>query len=71
MISSYKLDSHTVARSSKEKSWRLVHDGKTVLDLFESEGFTETINTLFTGTETECRNEIARLGLVLTPEVVE
>ena len=34
--------------STSEKSWRLIYDNTTVLDLFESEGITTTINNLFT-----------------------
>lgn len=52
-----------VSKSSAEKSWRLVHDGRRVLSFFEAEGFTETINQLFTGTREECDAEIERLNL--------
>ena len=34
--------------STSEKSWRLIYNDTTVLDLFESEGITATINNLFT-----------------------
>ena len=54
--------------SPSEKSFRLVHDGVKVLALFESEGTTGTINTLFCATtEQECLDEIERLGLKYTP----
>jgi len=45
------------------KFWRLVHDGETVLMLFEAEGETQTAHELFCGTEDECRKEIETLGL--------
>lgn len=45
-------------------SWRLIHDGQKVLDLFESAGFTESPNQIFEGeTEAECEAEAERLGL--------
>lgn len=47
----------------KDKSWRLVHDGKQVLMLFESDGETHTARELFVGTEKECGDEVKRLGL--------
>jgi len=40
-----------------------VHDGKTVLMLFESDGETQTAYELFCGTLEECQKEIDRLGL--------
>ena len=53
---------------SNKKCWRLVHwDGK-VKHLFESEGYTHTIDHLFCGTKAECLAEISRLGLIYPPE---
>ncbi len=52
----------------KGSCWRLVHDGKEVLDLFESDGETSSINILFAGTENECLAEIERLGLIYNPK---
>ena len=49
--------------SPKDKSWRLVHDGKQVLAYFESSGTTGTTNMLFVGTQAQCEAEIAKLGL--------
>ena len=43
--------------------WRLVHDGMKVLNLFEADGKTTSIHTLFAGTYEECIDEINRLGL--------
>lgn len=46
------------------KSWRLVHDGETVILLAELEGYTETINFAFEGpTRSSCMIEVYRLGL--------
>lgn len=64
MLTTRKISGVTVNECSRELSWRLVHDGSRVIDLFESVGITSTINTLFTGTEAECRAEVKRLGLV-------
>lgn len=51
-------------KSTSAKSWRLVHDGSTVVALFESEGTTETIHYLFEAdTEKECLAEVERLSL--------
>ncbi len=43
--------------------WRLAHDGVNIIALFESDGETGSIFTLFEGTEQECLNEIIRLNL--------
>ena len=53
---------------TNEKSWRLVHWNGKVKHLFESEGYTYTIDHLFCGTKAECLAEISRLGLMYTPE---
>jgi hypothetical protein len=52
-----------VNQSPRQACCRLVHDGKNVVALFESEGVTSTKNRLFCGTKEECEAEIARLGL--------
>ena len=55
----------TTNRTAPDKSWRLVHDGKEVIDKFECSGFTESIYTIFTAkTEAEIQAEIRRLGLI-------
>lgn len=70
----YKRDSSTwnsvkeeltfdVNVSSGNRSWRLVHWNSKVIELFESEGYTRTINHLFEGTEKQCLAEIDRLKL--------
>ena len=49
--------------SSSKESWRLVYwDGK-IICLFESKGFTHTINHLFCGTQEQCSEEVKRLKL--------
>lgn len=68
MVTQRHTEAGTISESSRELSWRLVHDGVRVHDLFESEGVTGTKFNLFTGTEEECRAEIARLGLAPLPE---
>ncbi len=46
------------------KSWRLIHDGKTIIMLDELSGFTETNQSIFeASTKAECDAEAARLGL--------
>lgn len=45
--------------------YRLVHNGQRVLALFETnpENVTDTIYTLFEGSNADCDAEISRLGL--------
>ena len=46
------------------RSWRLIHDGGTVLMLEQLSGITETVNQAFEAkTLGECLAEIGRLGL--------
>lgn len=55
--------------SPKQNCFRLVHDGVSVIALFESNGYTWTRNNLFcTTTEAECLNEIKALNLKYVPE---
>lgn len=50
-------------------SWRLVHDGKRVVTLFESDGYTVSAYTIFESEkEEECLKEIKRLGLEYSPD---
>lgn len=54
-------------------SWRLVHDGASIVSLAESAGYTETQYDIFeAATEAACYAEAARLGLPLpaVPEIV-
>lgn len=46
-----------------EEKWRLVYSKGKVKDLFESGGYTWTINSLFCGTKRECSDEVDRLYL--------
>ena len=58
--------------SSTENSWRLIHDGASVIDLFQSSGVTETLHTLFeAATKVECVAEIRRLGLEYTDDTAQ
>jgi hypothetical protein len=44
--------------------WRLIHDGKKVISLFESSGTTMTSHEIFIATtEAECQTEIYALNL--------
>lgn len=53
-------------------SWRLVHDGETVLMLAELSGVTQTTHTAFeAATQRECVAEARRLGLVVPEELEE
>jgi hypothetical protein len=52
--------------SSQPASWRLVHDGKRVLDLFYCSGITHTINKMECfKTRKECDDRVRALGLVI------
>lgn len=53
------------------QSWRLIHDGTEVLDLFESAGYTETNQQLFeSANRADCIAEITRLNLTVDPCLV-
>ncbi len=65
----FKGESVVVNESPGTKCWRLVHDGKKVISLFETMGITRTRNTLFCAeTEAEVQAEISRLKLIPLPE---
>jgi len=50
------------------QSWRLIHNGTEVLDLFESTGYTETNQQLLeSANRADCIAEIARLNLTVDP----
>jgi hypothetical protein len=49
-------------------SWRLVHDGKAVIDFSYSNGTTGTIFELYEGTYNDCRKKISDLALEITDE---
>ena len=53
-------------------SWRLIHDGKRVLALMHTKGFTATIHKILEAdTPDKCLEEIKRLGLIDDREVKE
>lgn len=55
-----------MASVGPEKSWRLVHDGATILSLEETAGYTDSQHEIYeAATKAECDAEIARLGLEL------
>ena len=69
-ITEYDLNGKTIKKTDKSLRWRLVHDGTQVVQLFESDGITETpINLFIAETEAECQAEIDRLGLTPLPEI--
>ena len=69
-ITEYDLNGKTIKKTDKSLCWRLVHDGTQVVQLFESDGITETpINLFIAETEAECQAEIDRLGLTPLPEI--
>jgi hypothetical protein len=54
----------TINRTDSEMSWRLVHDGSKVIDLFESSGVTSTMNTIYLASSIEeCQAQIYSLSL--------
>jgi len=54
------------------QSWRLIHDGISVLMLDEISGITETIHTAFEAqTANECVIEAKRLGLLVPDNLTE
>jgi hypothetical protein len=62
-MASIQPDPSGISTSPSARSHRLIHDGSHVIALEESEGLTQTIHTLFTGTLAECQYEAARLRL--------
>jgi hypothetical protein len=71
ILVTYNGKSTRVKKSKNKLSWRLVHDGKKVLNFFKSQGITQTINTLFeASTEKKCLDEIDRLNLEYSEEVI-
>ena len=59
-----------VSESGSAKSFRLVHDGSSVLSFFEGQGVTSTKYQLFYGTVQECLNEISSKGLTESNQFV-
>jgi hypothetical protein len=55
-----------MANVGPEKSWRLVHNGATILFLEQTAGYTDSQHEIYeAATKAECDAEIARLGLEL------
>ena len=60
----------TTNRTTPDKSWRLVHDGKVVISKFECSGITESIYTIFVAkTEAEIQAKIKELKLIDKEEI--
>ena len=52
-------------------SWRMVYDDSDVLALFESDGYTNTINNLFVAdTKDECIAEAVNQGVTISEEIL-
>jgi phage replication-related protein YjqB (UPF0714/DUF867 family) len=49
----------------ESENWKLVHNGTEVIFFEHTDKSISTQDTLYVGTEQECRDEIARLGLPL------
>ena len=63
-----QVDGKTIHYTDPGAAWRLVHDGKNVIALFESAGVTETIHALAEfPTKAEAEAEITKLGLIPLP----
>jgi len=63
-ITQYILSGVTINKTDSDMSWRLIHDGKKIIDLFESSGITQSMYTIFLAdTEAECQTEIYSLNL--------
>ena len=68
-IEEYTLDGNTVKRTDRGTFWRMIHDGTSIVGIFQSSGITETQLSLFiAATEDECHAEANKLGLVTIPE---
>jgi hypothetical protein len=52
-------------------NWKLVHNGAEVIFFEDTDKSISSQETLFVGTEQECREEIARLGLRELHPVIE
>lgn len=62
----------TINECPTAQSFRLIHDGSKVLNLYLGSGVVSTKNSLFYGTFSACLNESTRLGLTgVKPFVAE
>ena len=64
-VGTYSVGNKVVKRNNdNSRSWRLVHDGVDVIQIFESVGYTETIYDLeIRGTKQLCIDRANQLGL--------
>lgn len=63
--------SNPVTTVGPERSWRLVYANGAVLDLFESAGYTTTMQNIFTGDFAACQAEIIAKSLTPLPVIEE
>jgi len=63
-VTQENINGTIINKTDSEMSWRLIHNGIKVIDLFESSGCTQTTHTIFlAATEAECQTEIYYLNL--------
>lgn len=67
-IGTYSIGNKVVNKNNNPaQSWRLVHDGTTVFQIFQSTGYTETIYELeIRGTKQLCIDRANQLGLTFS-----
>lgn len=67
-VTQYILSGITINKSSSDFCWRLIHDGRRVISLFQDSGITQSMHTIFLAdTEEECQTEIYSLNLEYNP----
>lgn len=63
-VTQYNLSGMTINQTDADMSWRLVHDGTSIISLFQSSAVTHSVYTIFlAATEEECQTEIYSLNL--------
>jgi len=67
-VTQENINGTVINRTDSEMSWRLIHDGNRVIDLFESSGTTVTMYDIFlASTLEECQAQIYSLDLDYNP----
>jgi len=63
-VTQENINGITFNKTDNAMSWRLVHDGNRVIDLFESSGVTSTMHTIYLASSIEeCQAQIYSLSL--------
>lgn len=61
-----------INESPNVNCWKLIYDNNDqILAMFESTGYTSTINNLFCGTEQECKDFIESSGLTPSQQYID